>query len=89
MEWIPVTLDLLCHRGVIIFIKPDFPLSIFRDIMNIMEIIASLNLPTEVILILMHVVVFSGDGLQLDNPSYIQDTQTHYLSLVFRWDISI
>jgi hypothetical protein len=56
-----------------------------RDIMNIMDRIACLHLPTEVILILMHVVVFSGDGLQLDNPTYIQDTQTHYLSLVFRY----
>jgi len=56
-----------------------------RDIMNIMQRIASHHLPTEVILILMYVVVFSGDGLQLDNPTYIQDTQTHYLSLVFRY----
>jgi len=56
-----------------------------RDIMSIMDRIASLHLPTEVILILMHVVVFSGDGLQLDNPAYVQDTQSHYLSLVFRY----
>ena len=54
--------------------------------MNIMDRIASLHLPTEVILILMHVVVFSGDGLELDNTAFIQDTQTHYLSMVYRWD---
>ena len=57
--------------------------------MSIMDRIASLHLPTEVILILMHVVVFSGDGLQLDNPAYVQDTQSHYLSLLFRWEFSI
>lgn len=56
-----------------------------RDIMNIMDRIASLHLPTEVILILMHVVVFSGDGLELDNTAFIQDTQTHYLSMVYRY----
>ena len=53
--------------------------------MTIMDRIANLLLPTEVILILMHVVVFSGDGLQLDNPTFIQDTQTHYLSMVYRY----
>lgn len=56
-----------------------------RDIMTIMDRIANLLLPTEVILILMHVVVFSGDGLQLDNSTFIQDTQTHYLSMVYRY----
>lgn len=56
-----------------------------RDIMTIMDRIANLLLPTEVILILMHVVVFSGDGLQLDDPTFIQDTQTHYLSMVYRY----
>jgi len=56
-----------------------------RDIMDIMEIFTSLNLPTEVILILMHVVVFSGDELELDKPTYIQETQEHYLSLVIRY----
>ena len=54
--------------------------------MTIMDRIANLLLPTEVILILMHVVVFSGDGLQLDNSTFIQDTQTHYLSMVYRFE---
>jgi len=56
-----------------------------RDIITIMDRIASLCLPTEVILILIHVVVFCGDGLLLDNPTFIQDTQVHYLSMLFRF----
>jgi len=56
-----------------------------RDIITIMERIASLHLPTEVILLLMHVVVFSGDGLNLDKPDFVQDAQAHYLSMVYRY----
>eukprot|EP00092_Neocalanus_flemingeri_P011977 GFUD01012911.1.p1 GENE.GFUD01012911.1~~GFUD01012911.1.p1 ORF type:complete len:805 (+),score=136.26 GFUD01012911.1:396-2810(+) len=56
-----------------------------REIMAIIGRIASLCLPTEVILILMHVVVFSGDGLQLDNMNFINETQVHYLSMLYRY----
>ena len=41
----------------------------------------------QVILIMMHVVVFSGDGVALAKPELASAAQVHYLSLIQRWDI--
>ena len=35
---------------------------------------------------MMHVVVFSGDGVQLVNAELASTAQVHYLSLIQRWD---
>ena len=45
-----------------------------------MEKIARLGLPTEGILILMHVVIFSGDGLDLDHPDFVQEAQVSQIN---------
>ena len=36
---------------------------------------------------MMHVVVFSGDGVQLVKSELASTAQVHYLSLIQRWDI--
>ena len=41
---------------------------------------------TQVILLMMHVVVFSGDGVNLSKPELASAAQVHYLSLIQRWD---
>jgi len=53
-------------------------------VMHTIERIASMGLATEAILLLMHIVIFSGDGLDLDNSSFVQDTQAHYLTMLQR-----
>ena len=35
---------------------------------------------------MMHVVVFSGDGVQLVKSELASTAQVHYLSLIQRWD---
>ena len=39
----------------------------------------------QVILIMMHVVVFSGDGVKLAKPELATAAQVYYLSLIQRW----
>ena len=41
---------------------------------------------TQVILLMMHVVVFSGDGVNLSKPELASAAQVHYLSLIQRWN---
>jgi len=56
-----------------------------KNIVTNIERIVKTELPPEVILIMMHVVVFSGDGVKLAKPELASAAQVHYLSLIQRY----
>jgi len=56
-----------------------------KNIVTNIERIVKTELPHEVILIMMHVVVFSGDGVQLAKPELASAAQVYYLSLIQRY----
>jgi len=56
-----------------------------KNIVTNIERIVKTELPPEVILLMMHVVVFSGDGVNLSKPELASAAQVHYLSLIQRY----
>jgi len=56
-----------------------------KNIVTNIERIVKTELPTEVLLMMMHVVVFSGDGVQLVKAELASTAQVHYLSLIQRY----
>jgi len=56
-----------------------------RNILGMTEKIAKTQLPPEVILMMMHVVVFSGDGVVLERGEVASTAQVYYLSLIHRY----
>ncbi len=57
---------------------------LFRGVMAIMDRIVRVGLSENAILILMHVVIFSPDGLQLTQRHFIEQVQIEYLNLLYR-----
>ncbi len=53
--------------------------------MAIMDRIVRVGLSENAILILMHVVIFSPDGLQLTQRHFVEQVQIEYLNLLYRW----
>jgi hypothetical protein len=60
--------------------------SLFRGVMAIMDRIVRVGLSENAILILMHVVIFSADGLQLSQRHFVEQVQIEYLNLLYRWE---
>jgi len=56
-----------------------------KNIVTNIERIVKTELPPEVILLMMHIVVFSGDGVKLAKPEMASAAQVHYLSLIQRY----
>lgn len=56
-----------------------------KNILGITEKIARTQLPPEVILMMMHVVVFSGDGVVLERGEVASTAQVYYLGLIHRY----
>ena len=56
--------------------------------MHVTGSIVKLDLCEEALIILMHLVIFSGEGLGLDNPEGVEDTQTLYLDMLIRLETS-
>jgi hypothetical protein len=52
--------------------------------MTIMERIVSVGLSENAILILMHLVIFSPDGLRLKQRHFVEQVQIEYLNLLYR-----
>ena len=57
---------------------------IFSKILNMMERIKSMDLPTEAFIIMINIVGFASDGVTLDNQTFVEETQSHYLNLLYR-----
>ena len=57
--------------------------------MAIMDRIVRVGLSENAILILMHVVIFSPDGLQLAQRHFIEQIQIEYLNLLYRCETCI
>ena len=49
-----------------------------------MERIKSMDLPTEAFIIMINIVGFASDGVTLDNQQFVEETQSHYMSLLYR-----
>jgi len=56
-----------------------------RVVIKTMERIARVGLSSEAILILMHVVIFSSDGLELENSEFVEQVQQNYFNLLHRY----
>jgi len=56
-----------------------------RGVMAIMDRIVRVGLSENAILILMHVVIFSPDGLQLTQRYFVEQVQIEYLNLLYRY----
>jgi len=56
-----------------------------KNIVTNIERIVKTELPPEVILLMMHIVVFSGDGVKLAKPELASAAQVYYLSLIQRY----
>ena len=65
-------------------IKGKVYLSIFSKILNMMERIKSMDLPTEAFIIMINIVGFASDGVTLDNQTFVEETQSHYMNLLYR-----
>ena len=52
--------------------------------MHVTGSIVKLDLCEEALIILMHLVIFSGEGLGLDCQKQVEDTQTCYLNILIR-----
>ena len=68
--------------GMCMLIKAK--LSVFSKILNMMERIKSMDLPTEAFIIMINIVGFASDGVTLDNQQFVEETQSHYMNLLYR-----
>ena len=44
-----------------------------------------MDLPTEVFIIMINIVGFAADGLELDDRATVEDIQSQYMSLLHRY----
>lgn len=58
---------------------------ITSKILNMMERIKSMDLPTEAFIIMINIVGFASDGVTLDNQTFVEETQSHYMNLLYRY----
>merc|ERR1719410_906920 len=58
---------------------------ITSKILNMMERIKSMDLPTEAFIIMINIVGFASDGVTLDNQQFVEETQSHYMNLLYRY----
>ena len=49
-----------------------------------MDRIKRMDLPTEVFIIMINIVGFASDGLVLDDQKFVEETQAHYMNLLYR-----
>ena len=49
-----------------------------------MERIKGMDLPTEAFIIMINIVGFASDGVTLDNQTFVEETQSHYMNLLYR-----
>ena len=57
----------------------------YRDIVKLMAKLSSLQLPHEVLILLIPVVSLSADGLTLERKSFVENSQVEYLNLIYRY----
>ena len=43
-----------------------------------------MDLPTEIFIIMINIVGFASDDLQLENKKFVEETQSQYMSLLYR-----
>ena len=55
-----------------------------RDIFKLMSKLSDLQLPSEVMILLIPVVSLSSDGLILERKTFVEDSQVEYLNLIYR-----
>ena len=65
-------------------ISVSFHKILFSKILNMMERIKSMDLPTEAFIIMINIVGFASDGVTLDNQQFVEETQSHYMNLLYR-----
>lgn len=56
-----------------------------RNIITNVDSIAAAEMPTEVILMMMHVVIFSSDEVSIERPDIATEAQIFYLTLIHRY----
>ena len=56
----------------------------FSKILQMMDRIKRMDLPTEVFIIMINIVGFASDGLVLDDQKFVEETQAHYMNLLYR-----
>jgi len=56
-----------------------------RDIVKLMAKLSSLQLPHEVMILLIPVVSLSADGLTLERKTFVENSQVEYLNLIYRF----
>ena len=56
-----------------------------RDIVKLMAKLSSLQLPHEVMILLIPVVSLSADGLTLERKTFVENSQVEYLNLIYRY----
>ena len=56
----------------------------FSKILQMMDRIKRMDLPTEVFIIMINIVGFASDGVTLDNQQFVEETQSHYMNLLYR-----
>ena len=56
-----------------------------RDIFQLMTKLSQLELPCEVMILLIPVVSLSSDGLNLEKKTFVEDSQVEYLNLIYRY----
>ena len=49
-----------------------------------MERIKKMNLPQEIFIIMINIVGFASDGVELENKQFVEETQVHYMNLLYR-----
>jgi len=59
-----------------------------KGVISSMERILACGLNQVAILILIHVVVFDGDGLDLNNGVFVEQVQINYFNLLYRYFLS-
>merc|ERR1719410_1598551 len=58
---------------------------ITSKILQMMDRIKRMDLPTEVFIIMINIVGFASDGLVLDDQKFVEETQAHYMNLLYRY----
>ena len=56
-----------------------------RDIFQLMTKLSSLQLPHQVMVLLIPVVSLSADGLSLERKDFVEKSQVEYLNLIYRY----
>ena len=72
----------VCVTNVCIYFIYSYILS---TILQMMDRIKRMDLPTEAFIIMINIVGFASDGLNLDNQQFVEETQSHYMNLLYRY----